>query len=445
MTFSRRNFLLSATALAPATALAANEWPQFRGVGARGVAADDPRLPHSWSETENIVWKKPVAGEGWSSPVVWGNRIFVASCVSSAGNLPPDGGLYDGRFSDAIPTNEHRWVVSCTDFDTGESMWVTVVHRGVPQTSRHKKNTYASETAVTDGEHVWAHFGDLGTYCLDMDGEVVWSKSWPDVETRYGYGTASSPVLHQGRLYIVNDNEGQSYLLALDKVTGREIWRVDRDEGTSWATPFIWENSGRTEIVTSGRDKIRSYDLDGTLLWELTGMSPLSIPSPFADDDLLYVASGYVGSDARPIYAIRAGASGDITLETGTTSNEFVAWSLPMGAPYHPTPLLYSGALYTLHDRSFFTCHDAATGDEIYGKQRIARDTANFTASPWAYNGYVFCLNEDGDTFVIKAGPGFKVVGRNSLGEMAMATPAIADGSLIVRTYSQLWRISQLG
>ena len=177
MPFSRRKFLLTAAAIAPASALAANEWPQFRGVGARGVASDDPRLPRSWSETENVVWKVPVAGEGWSSPVVWDNRIFFASCVSSAGNLPPDGGLYDGRFSDAIPTNEHRWVISCTDFDTGESMWETVVHRSVPQTSRHKKNTYASETAVTDGEHIWAHFGDLGTYCLDMEGEVVWTKS----------------------------------------------------------------------------------------------------------------------------------------------------------------------------------------------------------------------------------------------------------------------------
>lgn len=443
MTLSRRDFLLAAGVVVPGAAFAANEWPQFRGVGARGVAADDPRLPHSWSATENVVWKAPVAGEGWSSPVVWGDRIFLATCVSSAGTAPPEGGLYDGLLSDAIPADEHSWVVSCTDFDSGEMLWETVVHKGLPQVSRHKKNTYASETTVTDGEHVWAHFGDLGTYCLDMDGDIVWSKSWPNVETRYGYGTASSPMLHDGRLYIVNDNEGQSYLLALDKVTGQEIWRVDRDEGTSWATPFVWENSGRTEIVTSGKDKTRSYDLDGTLLWELTGMSPLSIPTPFAVDDLLYVASGYVGSDARPTYAIRAGASGDISLVEGETSNEFVAWSLPIGAPYHPTPLLYRGTLYTLHDRAFFTSHDAVTGEEVYGKQRVDRDTANFTASPWAYNGYVFCLNEDGDTFVIEAGPEFNVIGRNSLGEMAMATPAIANGSLIVRTYSTLWRISQ--
>ena len=193
--------------------------------------------------------------------------------------------------------------------------------------------TYASETAVTDGEHLFAHVGDLGTWCLDYEGKVVWSKAWVPVRTRWGYGTASSPALHEGRLYIANDNQDQSYLVALDKGTGQQIWRVERNESTTWSTPFVWENGQRTEIVTVGRERVRSYDLDGKLLWELSGLSALAIPTPFASGALLYVTSGYMGSQERPIYAIRPGADGDISLPDGETSNEFIAWSVPQGGP----------------------------------------------------------------------------------------------------------------
>jgi outer membrane protein assembly factor BamB len=249
-------------------------------------------------------------------------------------------------------------------------------------------------------------------------------------------------VLHKDRLYVLNDNDTQSYLAAYDKRTGKEIWRVDREEGTTWATPFIWENERRTEIVTSGSDKVRSYDLDGKLLWEFTGMSTISIPTPFARHGLLYISSGYVGDKLRPAYAIRPGASGDISLKNGETSNAFIAWSLPVGAAYNPTPLVYGDYYYTLHDRGFFTCHDARTGAEVYGRQRISPDATGFTSSPWAYNGLIFAMSEDGDTYVIKAGPEFKVLGKNSLNEMTLATPAVVRGSLLVRTMTKLYRIA---
>jgi outer membrane protein assembly factor BamB len=241
----------------------------------------------------------------------------------------------------------------------------------------------------------------------------------------------------------VNDNEQQSYIVALDKSTGREIWRVNRDEPTTWSTPYIWQNEQRTEIVTSGRKNVRSYDLDGKLLWELSGMSSLTIPTPFSGDGLLYATSGYRGDQQRPVYAIRPGAKGDITLESGKTSNQFVAWSWPQAGPYMPSPVLYNGRFYTLLDQGFLTCHNAKTGEEIYGRQRIDPASANFTSSPWAYNNRIFCLNEDGDTYVIEAGGPFKVLGKNSLQEMCMATPAIANGGLILRTFSKLYRIGK--
>ena len=435
----RRNFLRISLGLTAAPGLA--NWPQFRGPGVRGIVDDDPSLPESWSAAENIAWKTRIPGLGWSSPVVWGNRIFLTTAVADSMSGSPRGGFFDGRVVNPTPTEEYRWIAYCIDLQSGKIAWERELHRGAPKTPRHKKNTYASETCVTDGVHVWAHVGDLGTYCLDMEGKLVWSHDWPALETRYGYGSASSPALHEGRLYITNDNQEQSYTVALDKLTGNEIWRVNREEPTTWSTPFVWESGKRTEIITAGREKVRSYDLDGKLLWEISGMSSLSIPTPFTVDGLLYVTSGYFNSEERPVYAIRPGASGDITPAAGETANEYIAWSLPQGGPYHPTPIVYRGLYYTLYDRAFMTCHDAKTGELVYDKQRISRDGEAFTASPWAYNGKLFCLDEAGTTFVVQAGRDFKVLGENRLEEMCMATPAIADGSVLIRTYAHLYRI----
>jgi outer membrane protein assembly factor BamB len=423
---------------------AANEkWPQFRGPQSLGVA-DDPSLPDTWSVAENVAWKTDIPGSGWSSPVVWGDRIFITSVISSNEGEQPKKGLYFGGERKA-PSDEHRWMVYCVDFKTGKIRWSKEVNRGTPPGPRHLKNTYASETPVTDGERVYAYFGTLGLFCFDMDGKQLWSKRWGPFNTRFGWGTAASPILHKNRLYIVNDNEDDSFVLALDKKTGEQVWRVKREEGSNWATPYVWENEYRTELVTSGTKRVRSYDLDGKLLWELTGMSTIAIPTPFSKFGMVYITSGYVGDQHRPVYAIRAGAKGNITLARGETSNEYIAWYQPQAGPYNPSPLVYGDLYYTLLDRGFFTCHDARTGKEIYGKQRMESGAGAFTASPWAYNGKIFCLSEDGDTFVIQAGPEYKLLGKNSLNEMCMATPAIAGGSLIIRTASKLYRITKGG
>jgi outer membrane protein assembly factor BamB len=296
---------------------------------------------------------------------------------------------------------------------------------------------------VTDGERVYVYFSNLGLFALDFTGKPIWSKPIGPFKTRNNWGSAASPALHDGRVYIVNDNDEQSFLAAYDARTGQEIWRVDRKEGTNWSTPFVWRNELRTEIVTSGSDRVRSYDLSGKLLWEFSGMSTISIPTPFERFGLLYISSGYVADALRPVYAIRPGASGDISLKPGETSNAHIVWSSPTAAPYNPTPIVYGDIYYTLFDRGFFTSHEARTGKEVYPRRRITSEASGFTSSPWAYNGRIFAMSEEGDVYVIEAGPEFKVVGRNSLNEMTLATPAIARDSLFVRTASKLYRLTR--
>jgi outer membrane protein assembly factor BamB len=333
-------------------------------------------------------------------------------------------------------------VVLCFDSDTGKTLWQQEVHRGAPPGPHHLKNSYASETPVTDGERVYAYFGNVGLFCLNREGHELWSQSWGPFKTRYGWGTAASPVLDRDRVYVVNDNEEHSFLVALDKHSGKQIWRVERDEKSNWATPYRWQNEQRAELVTPGRNKVRSYDRDGKVLWEFGGMSSIVIPTPFAMDGLLYVASGYVGDTVRPVFALRPGAAGDISLKEGESTNEFVAWHQTVGGPYNPSPIAYNGRFYVLYDFGFLSCSDARTGREVYAKQRInTQGTSGFTASPWAYHGKIFCLSEDGDTFVIQAGSDYRLIGKNSLDEMCLATPAILGDRLIIRTASKLYQL----
>src|SRR5882724_7750816 len=424
-----------------ALAFASDHWPQFRGPDSLGVV-EDPALPDKWSSTENVAWKVEIPGVGWSSPIVWGDRVFVTSVISSADVEKPKKGLYFGG-ERKPPSDEHRWMVYAVDFQTGKILWQQEAHRGVPPGSRHLKNSYASETPVTDGERVYAYFGNVGLFAYDMKGKLVWSKPSTFVRTRFGWGTAASPVVHQGRIYVVNDNDDKSYVAALDKKTGDVIWRVEREEKTNWSTPYIWEHNGKTEIVTTGTGRVRSYDLDGRLLWQFGGMSSIVIPTPFSSHGMLYLTSGYVGDQNRPVYVVKPGAQGDLSLAPGETSNAGIAWYQPQAGPYNTSPIVYGDIYYTLLDRGFLTAHDARTGKEIYGKVRIDPAAGAFTASPWAANGKLFLLSEDGDTFVVEAGNEFKLVGKNSLDEMCMSTPAIYKSSLLIRTASKLYKISK--
>ena len=429
------SLLLAALALA-------DDWPAFRGGSQAGVA-EGKTLPDKWDTKTNVVWKVEIPGRGWSSPVVHGDRIFLTTVVSEEKPAAPKKGLYIDNVFGKVPGGEHRWIVLCRDFKTGKVLWEKEVHKGKPPGATHVKNSYASETPVVDDAHVYAVFGNLGVFCLDHSGKQLWSKKFEPRRTQMNWGPAASPALHAGRLYLVRDSEEKSDLSAVDAQSGRDVWCVERKGETSnWATPFVWENPVRTEIVTAGKNKVRSYGLDGKLLWELGGMSTITIPTPVAAHGLLYVTSGYVLDASRPLFAIRPGASGDITLKREETSNKHIAWCQKSAGPYHPSPIIYGDHVYILLDRGALSCFDAKTGKLVYEKKRLEGGNA-FTASPWGYGGKLFCLSEEGDTYVVKAGTEFELLGKNRLDDMTLATPALANGSLIVRTMGNLYRIER--
>lgn len=433
----------------------AQNWPQFRGERG-GVAPDDARLPDTWSTTDNVAWKIDIPGRGWGSPVVWGDHVFVTTAVNPRQPHPPllppaayrgpsAGGTMHG--TDVVnDTDQFRWMLYDVDARSGHVRWERVIHAAVPSRPVHVKNSYASETPVTDGRRVYVYLAYAGLFAFDMKGTPVWAKLMETRDTGHdgnGYGPAASPALHDGRLYVVNDNEEQSFAAAFDARTGRELWRVARDERSAWSTPFIWQNDRRTELVTVGERKVRSYDTGGALLWELRMGTTMQAQTPFARNGLLYVSSGYYTDKRRPVFAIRPGASGDISLNGEDTSNAFVAWSQPTASATYPSAIVVGDQFYTLLDRGLFTAHDAKTGKEIYRRQRVAVDAGTFSASPWSYNGKIFLLSEDGDTFVVQAGREYKLLGKNSLTEMALASPAVAGGSLFIRTATRLYRIAR--
>jgi outer membrane protein assembly factor BamB len=432
---SRAVFLLGILCISCGSSLRAENWPMFRGPNA-GVS-DGQNLPTFWDTKKNVVWSVSVPGRGWSSPISWGDRIFLTSVIKDGKYEDAKKGLYFGGERGKAPEDMHHWLVICIDAKTGSTMWERKVAKGKPATSIHIKNSYASETPVTDGDRVYAYFGNQGVFCFDLDGKPLWEKKFDAMPTRFSWGTASSPALHDGKLFIVNDNEKESYLVCLDAKSGKQLWRVERDEKSNWSTPFIWTNDKRTELITTGTKKIRSYDLDGKLLWEFGGMSMITIPTPFARHGLLYIGSGYVMDKNKPMYAVKPGASGDITLKENENFNDFIQWKKNT-APYNPTPLVYGDYMYILYDLGYFGCFDARTGKPVYEKERINN---HFTVSPWAYDGKIFCLNEDGETLVIKAGPKFEILGRNKLDEMCMACPAVSGKSLFIRTLTKLYKI----
>jgi len=449
------------------TADRSSHWPRFRGPDANPVS-DNPDLPVTWSKTENVEWVADVPGVGWSSPVVWGTRVFMTAATSEQRMKPPSlgtdfsneyiaelrkQGLSGGELDKQLWARDREMpddivislMVYCYDLKTGRRMWEREIYHGRPRGGRHVKNSFASETPVTDGEKVYAYFTDYGLFAFDFDGRPVWTTPFPRHETIRDYGTGASPALHGDRLFVLNDNEDQSYLAAYNTRTGKELWRTPRTvepvRKTGWSTPFVWENSLRTEVVTLGPGMAASYDLDGGELWRVRRMGGVAIQSPFAWNDVLFVTSGTSGDDNKPIVAIRPGASGDITPLEPETRNTHVVWYDRMaGGTYLPTPVLYRNALYVLYDKGIVSRHNVDTGTRVY-RSRIAPGASAFTASPWAYNGRVFLLSEEGNSFVIDAGEQFRLLGVNALDEFTLATPAIAGDRLLIRTQSHLYSI----
>ncbi len=460
-----RLLILALLAL-PAAAEEPN-WPGFRGPEANPVG-DHPNLPIRWTTTENVEWAASVPGVGWSSPVVWGDRVFLTSAASEqemkgpslgtdfsndyiaelqAEGLPPEEvnrRLY-ARDRELPSEVEVSLRVLCLGLKTGETLWEREVHRGPPGGGRHRKNSYASETPVTDGTAVYAYFTQHGLFAFDMEGEPLWSSPLASLPTVRDFGTGASPALHGDRIYVLNDNEEAGFLAAFDKRTGEELWRAERAtearRKTGWSTPLVWENELRAEIVTSGPGALVSYDLDGNPLWRMSRMGGSPIQSPFAWNGSLYVASGASGGDQRPLVSIRPGGSGEIAPLDGETESEHVAWYERIaGGTYLPTPVIYEGALWVLYSRGIVARHDVETGERVF-RARIAPGAAAFTSSPWAYGGYVFALGEEGNTFVIEAGEEYRLVGVNPLDDWALASPAIVGDRLLIRTRGNLYSI----
>jgi outer membrane protein assembly factor BamB len=426
---------------------AAGSWPSFRGPQASGVA-DGQKLPDIWSPKtgEHIQWRTPIPGLGHSSPVVWGSRVFVTSAVSSDPKATFRPGLYgDGDAS--ADQSIHRWMLYALDAATGKILWERVAFQGPPREKRHIKSTYASATPATDGRIVVAWFGSQGVHAFGVDGTPLWSVDLGridigayDVPT-YEWGTASSPIIWNDLVILQCDTQADSFLLALDAGTGKTVWKTDRKEIPSWGSPTVVTSRSGTELVTNASNFIRGYDpKTGKELWTLGKSSKITAPTPIAADDLIVVASGR--GPERPIFVVKAGARGDLTLADGQTSSEAIAWSKTGRGSYMPTPLIYQGILYVLANNGVLDAYELATGKELY-RQRLETVGSGFSASPVAADGKIYLSNEDGEMLVIAAGSTFKLLATNSMGELLMATPALSGGRMFVRSSTSLFAVGR--
>ena len=400
---------------------------------------EDQNLPGKWDGKtgENILWRTPIPGLAHSSPIVWGEQIFVTSAVSSDPNATFKPGLYgDGDASE--DRSPQKWTLFALDKKAGKILWQQVAYEGVPREKRHMKSTYASSTPATDGRIVVAWFGSQGVYAYDLNGRLLWKVDLGrlnlgayDIPT-YEWGTASSPVIWNNLVILQCDNQDDSFVIALDAETGKQVWKTDREELPSWGTPAIGMTSNGPELVTNAPNFIRGYDpRTGKELWRLGHSSKITAPTPVYSADQFLIASGR--QPERPIFAVKAGARGDLTLPEGKTSSDAVVWSRTARGSYMPTPLLYQGLLYVLNNNGLFDCYDWKTGEEIY-RQRLPVVGSGFSASPVAADRKIYLSNEDGDMLVIAAGRKFEHLGTNSLGELLMATPALSEGVMYIRS-----------
>jgi len=432
--------LLAARALLAADApTKGDRWPAWRGAGGQGIA-DGVSVPLEWSPTKNVVWKVPIPGRGLSSPVVWGDRIFLTTAlegevVPGAKAMPH---VVDGQpfvHPDAMGADHHHtFKVLCLEARDGRVLWERTAWEGTPMDSRHKKASFASPTAVTDGERVYAYFGSEGLYAYDYEGKLAWTFG-PGVIGTLGVGTGTSPILYGGLVILLCDEEDgkRSFIVGLDAETGREVWRTERPVTVTWATPVVTSTGKRDELLTTATEHIIAYDpATGRELWRMRGLESNAVTTPLVGDDVAVFSSGY---PTKVTVAVEPGGSGDIT---GT---DRVLWRYDKGSAYVPSPILYRGLVYLLTDRGRLSCLDARTGQVYYEGGRLG---ASFMASPVAVDGYLLVMSQEGDTYVVKAGSEFEIVGQNPLGEPIGASPAVAGSRIYIRGESHLFAIGDV-
>lgn len=448
-----RHFAIALSLLCAGMALpvtgkpAVTNWPSFRGPNASGVAEGHP-TPIAWNveEKRGLRWKTPIPGLGHSSPVVWGSRVFVTSAVS--GKTDPQ--LKVGLYGDIAPVEDdttHGWKVICLDKKSGKILWDRTAHTGVPVIKRHPKGTQANPTVATDGKYVVAFFGSEGLFCYDMKGKLAWKKDLGRLDSGFfmvpaaQWGFASSPVIHEGVVVVQCDVQKGGFLAAFDVDDGREIWRSPRSDVPTWSTPTVHRDGTRTQIIVNGYKHIGGYDFrTGKELWRLTGGGDIPVPTPVVAHGLVFVTNAH--GRMAPIYAIRLGAQGDISLNDTEETNAYVAWSSRRDGGYMQTPLVYGDHLYVCRDNGILSCYEARTGKRHY-QERLGSGRTGFTASPVAADGKIYFTSEEGDVHVVQAGPVFKLLGANPLDEICMATPAISEGSLYFRTRGHLVSIGR--
>jgi outer membrane protein assembly factor BamB len=396
-------------------------WPQWRGPHASGVSRS-ANPPTEWSETKNIRWKTELPGRGASTPVVWGDRVYVSTAVPISGT---------GQRA------QHRFLVMAFNRKDGKIVWQHTAREDAPHEGTHQEfGTMASASAVTDGQHVIASFESRGFYAFDMNGKLVWEKDLGDKKMRNEFGEGSSPALYKDKLFVVWDHQGGSFIAALNKATGAELWRTKRDEIDSWATPLVVEAAGKAQVVTGAMQRVRAYDAEtGNLLWETSGLTMNPIPSPVSSDGLVFLMSGFRGSSLK---AIRfADAKGDIT------GSPNVVWSLDRDTPYVPSPLLYDGILYFLKSNNgLLSAFEAKSGKPLYQAQRVEA-VPNVFASPVGAAGRIYLLGQQGTAVVLKHGSSLEVISTNTLDDRFDASPALVDQEMYLRGYKKLYCVAE--
>ena len=416
---------------------AAGHWPQWRGPSQNGVAPGN--APLEWNDTKNVAWKVAIPGRGFSSPIIWGDRIFLTTAVptgKSTAGPPADGG--GGRAGGGAGVGEeHRFEVMALDRISGKLLWNVTAATTTPHEGYHRiYGSFASNNSATDGERVYAFFGSRGLFAYDMNGKEVWKKDFGvQMKMRLQFGEGAGVVLHDGKLITVFDHQEDGLLAVIDAATGKELWRIPRREGSSWSTPLVVTHQGKKQVVVTATPKAMAFDLEtGKLVWEVSGLGLNPIPAPVQHGDVVYVMSGY--RDPK-LLAVRLGRTGDLT---GTDA---VVWESVRGLSYTPSPVLHDNILYLLTDNGQLSALNAATGEAHYQQTRLPKPY-NFKASPILVNGKLYLASEEGDVVVVKAGPTFEVLTTNTLTDQSfIATPVVAAGDLYLRSRTHLFRISQ--
>jgi outer membrane protein assembly factor BamB len=428
-------------ALLSAVVTSDTNWPGFRGTRAAGIAEGAP-TPETWDvpSSRNLVFRTPVPGLAHSSPVLWGDRLFLTTAVSGRADDPLRVGLY-GNITPVQDDSVHRWQVLAFDKTSGTLLWERTAHEGVPKIKRHPKSTHANPTPATDGRRLVASFGSEGLYCYDFSGKLLWKRDLGRLESAFfqvpeaQWGFASSPILYQDMVIVQADVLNDSFLAAFSAEDGRPLWRTGRSDVPTWSTPNVVEVGGRPQIVVNGWKHMGGYDArTGEEIWRMRGGGDIPVPTPVMAAGLIFITQSH--GPGSPIYAIRPSARGEIA-PGPSGSSEHVAWSIAQGGAYMQTPLVYGEYLYVCRDNGALSCFKAKTGELMY-RERLGSGGGGFSASPVAADGKLYFTSEEGQVYVVRAGPKFEVLATNELGEITMATPAISEGRLYFRTRSHL-------